>query len=173
MCAGTGPTGEPYALSGSRLVFTDWRYVRPTAFGWYDSDGRNVSVQGSLGPGEAVMRRTHPAWGIRLVARPAQRTGRLLDRRQPWEDGNECLTTVIQEEGRYRAWGWVGGWGDLRQRGPSWFCAFESADGLNWERPVLGIVEWQGRRDTNLLSDSGGTVFVDPSPSAPPEERYK
>jgi hypothetical protein len=171
MCAGTALTGEPYRLAGSRLVFTNWIYVRPTAFGWHDGEGRNVSVHGDMEPDQAVMRRTHAAWGIRLAARPAARVGPILDRQRPWEDGNECLTTVIQEHGRYRAWGWVGGWGDLRSRGPSWFCTFESADGLQWERPALGIVDWRGLRDTNLLSESGGTVFVDPSAS--PAERYK
>jgi len=77
MCAGTVLAGEPYALAGSRLVFTDWTYVRPASFGWYDSEGNNVSVRGSLEPGQAAMRRTLPTWGIRLAARPAARVGRI------------------------------------------------------------------------------------------------
>ena len=61
-------------------------------------------------------------------------------------------------------------------------CYAESADGVHWERPNLGLVEYRGSGDNNILGPAvhdpvrqagwnAGTVFRDPT--APPEQRYK
>ncbi|MHB9132403.1 MAG: hypothetical protein ACYDBB_15135 [Armatimonadota bacterium] len=174
MCAELFVTGEPYRLQGRRLAFSNWLFVRPPGFGWFDERGNNVMVVGDQGPRDAVMRHYAPAYGIHLRMNPAQRSGRVLQPDKPWEDGNECLMTVLQEQGRYRAWGSVGGWGDLKTRaGASWLCYFESVDGLHWERPACGLHPFNEIPSTNLLcrSTASGTVFIDPS--APPDERYK
>lgn len=163
-------TGEPYELAGSRLAFTNWFYVRPCTFGWYDDRGRNVSVRGDLGPGEAQFRRTDDPYGIRFRVHPAQRCGPLLKVERPWEAGGISLSTVLKEGALYRAWGTTG-WGDLKNRGDNVFVYFESSDGMHWRRPDCGIVEVNGNKANNILGTRGGTVFVDPS--APPEERYK
>jgi hypothetical protein len=56
----------------------------------------------------------------------------------------------------------------------------ESSDGVNWVKPVVGTVTYQGSRENNLVygldaspgrDSHGGTVFKDPS--APADERYK
>jgi hypothetical protein len=51
-----------------------------------------------------------------------------------------------------------------------------SADGENWERPELGVVEFNGSKANNLVSPDGrdaneGCIFVDPT--APDEHRFK
>ena len=50
-----------------------------------------------------------------------------------------------------------------------------SEDGYRWTRPTLGIIEHNGSKDNNLVTDVGGdmlkAVFEDPS--APPEQRFK
>ena len=54
----------------------------------------------------------------------------------------------------------------------------ESDDGVNWRMPSLGLVEWEGSRDNNILfpnddfpyavaSVGVNTVFVDPNASGP------
>src|SRR5262245_54245017 len=55
-------------------------------------------------------------------------------------------------------------------------CYAESTDGVHWQKPSLGRIEFEGSKQNNIVSVSGvagisGGVFVDPS--APPEERYK
>jgi len=153
-------TGEPYQLAGKRLVFTNWFFIRPGSFGWYDKNGANISVGGSAALGEAEMRRSNVPTGIRLVAQKAKRRGPVFTSEKPWENPKGImLSTVIHDGGRYRAW--------------AADCCYESSDGMDWLRPDIGIVEKDGSRANNLidLNTTGGTVFRDPS--APDSERYK
>ena len=50
-----------------------------------------------------------------------------------------------------------------------------SEDAYRWTRPALGIIEKNGSKENNLVTDVGGdllkAVFEDPT--APPEERFK
>ncbi len=48
-----------------------------------------------------------------------------------------------------------------------------SEDGIHWERPELGLVDYHGGRDNNLLPVDAveASVFLDPN--APPEKRYR
>ncbi|HEX8524249.1 MAG TPA: hypothetical protein VF669_18485 [Tepidisphaeraceae bacterium] len=164
--------GEPYGLAGKRMPFVGWRYVRPGAYAWLDRNGNNVTVHGDVAAGEARLELYDSPHGIRLVTHAAQRGKPILSEETAWErDGWPVLTTVIQEARKYRAWGTIGNWGDLKSRGESYFCYFESEDGRNWRRPPCGILEFNGSKDNNLLAREGGTVFVDPS--APQTARYK
>ncbi len=170
MCAKINPTGEPYSLSGSRMAFANWYFVRPCGFGWYDEQGKNVAVAGDQGPTGARFGRTDDPYGISIRANPALRIGPLIDVERPWEEGGVGISTIIHENGVYRGWGSTG-WGDLATRGKKYFIYFESTDGYHWSRPECGIVEEGGTRKNNILGKFGGTVFIDPS--APANERYK
>ena len=59
-------------------------------------------------------------------------------------------------------------------------CYMESADGKNWERPNLGLVEYNGSFDNNIIINSqisprldNFMVFKDTNPKCPPSEKYK
>lgn len=60
-------------------------------------------------------------------------------------------------------------------------CYAESADGLIWIKPKLGIKEFQGSTENNIIvngtNHTGGIdnfmVFRDENPACPPEKRYK
>lgn len=63
-------------------------------------------------------------------------------------------------------------------------CYAESKDGIHWERPSLGICEWNGSTDNNIIlrsvdkPEAGGFfdnffVFIDTNPECPSEKRYK
>ncbi len=159
-------TGEPYELAGKRLVFTNWHYVRPGSFAWVDDKGKGATVVGSQGPWGAHFRRYDYPHGIRLVVQPAQKIGPIIKLERPWEGKGVNIATLIRHEGKYRAWG-----GSQAADGKKFACYFESDDGMNWRRPNLGIVEFGGSKDNNLIADNPGTVFIDPA--GPPEERYK
>ncbi len=53
-------------------------------------------------------------------------------------------------------------------------CYAESADGLHWEKPNLGLVEFEGSRDNNILMEyaHGTSVLYDPE-DPDPQRRYK
>jgi hypothetical protein len=175
---------EPNLLAGKRLIFTSWFYVRPGGFQWHDREGNPLPqiTRQSLDPWEAEFRPLpSPPTGIRLSAQPAKHMGPLIGKERPWEAKGLGLGVVIHDEGVYRAWGICQAADD--EQFP---CYFESRDGLNWERPELGLIEYQGSKKNNLLGRSikegvvgsdgrtkffGWGVFKDPS--APPEERYK
>jgi hypothetical protein len=151
-----GHLGEPYELAGKRLVFTSWHYIRPGSYGYFDGQGREIPLRGMAGPRDAHLHRFDGPRGIRLIARPAERTGPVLEPEHPWEEGGVTFNTMIRDGGIIRAWG--GGY-------------FESTDGIRWNRPELGLVEFRGNRRNNLLSVSPGSVFIDPA--CLPEERFK
>ncbi len=136
-------SGEPYELAGKRIVFTNWYYVRPGSFGWYNKSGKNVTVYGSGGPWEASIRHTDWPHGVRLVAQPAERRTVL----------SKNLGQVIQDGKTYRAW--------------TEKLYTESKDGIAWEREEP--MEFNPPKLARMFGH--GTVFIDPS--APPSERYK
>lgn len=51
-----------------------------------------------------------------------------------------------------------------------------SEDGVHFEKPNLGVVEYKGSKDNNLImiwEPSWGEYFKDTNPNVPPEERFK
>ncbi len=65
---------------------------------------------------------------------------------------------------------------------PIYACYAESADGLTWTKPNLGLIEFNGSKDNNIIlaegiNHSGAVdnlmVFRDDNPAAAPEARYK
>ncbi len=109
----------------------------------------------------------------------------------PWEGRVELYGTIMRDAGDFRMWyTGLGGMG-VAQMGVEntsrWAniafdpnnllystCYATSHDGIFWERPNLGLVEYEGSKDTNivLLNASGGNVFYDARDPAP-DRRYK
>ncbi len=159
--------GEPYAPSGNRLVFTNWYLVRPGQLDWRDDHDVSVYASGlPLGPTEAHYVNIDGPWGIHLIAEPAQRLGPIIPMDRPWEGMGISMGTLIQENGKFRLWG-----GCQDSKGERYSCYFESVDGLRWTKPSLGLVDFAGNTNNNLIGFSYGLVFKDPA--ALPEERYK
>ena len=98
-----------------------------------------------------------------------------LDR--PWEVGRfGRYHTVMLEGDMFRMWYEVQTRADGRAR--KLLCYAESTDGVHWEKPVLGIISFNGSRENNIVgppspnaNQQGATVFRDDH--GPAEERYK
>jgi len=105
--------GEPYELAGKRIVFTNWYYVRPGSFGYFDAKGNKIPLDGYAGLLDAQMRQFDAPSGICLQAyRP-------LSKRSDID-----IYTIIQDGPKYRLWG------DGYQ---------ESTDFVNWaQQPTKG-----------------------------------
>ncbi len=128
--------------------------------------------------------------GVRLAVQPARLSEPILKAgERPWEAYLNYMQ-VLYDDGRYRLWydaspdkktaeemkiAPIGGGGI-----PGFTCYMESDDGFNWQRPNLGMYEFAGSTDNNIITESG---ILDPAgwhvyqvfkdPTAPPEERYK
>ena len=56
-------------------------------------------------------------------------------------------------------------------------CYAESRDGIHWARPSLGLIEFEGSKENNIVWMGTGSasfmVVKDVNPAAPDQERYK
>lgn len=110
--------------------------------------------------------------GVPRVAGTALR----LDR--PWEGRWGAYLTIVSDGTWYQMY-YRGGFGASRNQDLT--CYAESPDGITWERPALGLHEFNGSRENNIVMPMGEptwathnfSVFYDGRPGVPREERYK
>lgn len=105
----------------------------------------------------------------------------VMEYNKPWE-GNGCsFRTVFRDDNIYRMYytSWhIANHDSLSH--PGFIAYAESNDGISWHRPNLGLVEFQGSMNNNIImSQINGkemldfSVFKDTNPVASPDERYK
>ncbi len=112
----------------------------------------------------------------------------VLDR--PWEgSGSSGYHSVFRDGDVYRMYykGWHIGFDTGKKKiisAPSAMCYAESQDGVHWQRPSLGLVEFKGGKDNNIIAADGVVngmkmvagvmaVMKDDNPAAPADARYK
>lgn len=108
----------------------------------------------------------------------------------PWEGSGCAYHSLFHDGDRYRlyykAWHLEGsqenpytGDADAHR-----LCYAESVDGINWQKPELGLVDYRGSKANNIVIPSGwmggmhlsaaeAAVFRDENPAAPADARYK
>ncbi len=98
---------------------------------------------------------------------------------RPWEGNTSAYYTIFQDADLYRMY-YRGSHYDEKTRRETHrevTCYAESRDGLRWTRPDLGLFEFEGSKQNNIVWDGLGThnftPFRDANPAAPPEARYK
>ena len=103
---------------------------------------------------------------------------------RPWEGNGLNYVTVFQDGDLYKMY-YRGGDYDrgVTSLHEQVYCLAISKDGVNWERPNLGLVEFGGAKDNNILltekDEALGYIchnfspFLDLNPEAPKSERYK
>ena len=139
----------PIRIDGRRELFIDTYLVAKTA-------------------GDIIQRLHHPVRQELALVHDA-----------PWE-GSGCGYHTVFQDGDifrmyYKAWHIaLGG----KKYNPVKICYAESRDGLHWEKPNLGLVEFNGSTDNNILFDKilNGNChdfnpFIDMNPKA--RTRYK
>jgi hypothetical protein len=96
---------------------------------------------------------------------------------RPYEDFQIGCVNVIREGKVWHMW-YSAYDHNYKTDADGYLCYARSADGLKWEKPNLGLVEYGGNKDNNILIAGppiggvhGHTVFLDPS--APAAERFK
>ncbi len=98
---------------------------------------------------------------------------------EPWE-GNTCAYyTIFQDGDVYRMY-YRGSHFDQKTRKPAHrevTCYAQSKDGVRWTKPRLGLFEFNGSKQNNIVWDGIGThcftPFRDDNPDCTPQARYK
>ncbi len=90
----------------------------------------------------------------------------------PWEGSTCAYYTLFQANGLYHMY-YRGSSANSAQL----TCYATSKDGINWTRPNLGLVAFNGSKENNIIHDGVGkhnfTPFVDTNPDCPPDAKYK
>lgn len=108
---------------------------------------------------------------------------------KPWEGNVSGYVTVLKDGNRYRMYyrGWslpeyvnpsgVEAGQKVHPKNDASVCYAESEDGIHWKKPALGIVEFNGSKENNIVWRGEGThnfvPFLDTRPGVPAGERYK
>lgn len=93
----------------------------------------------------------------------------------PWEaEGTGGFNIAAADDGSYKMY-YIAHSGEAAAR----LCYAQSADGISWEKPQLGLADYNGSTENNILLDSnqdianGFFVFLDSNENALPDEKYK
>ncbi len=157
----------PYDIANKKQVLIDWELIEP---------GYGVAWAGKVTSWEMP-------YGVRIAVHPPRIAPQPLVRSdRPWESSINVYCTLFEDQGRFRLYYEPHYHGQKDQ--PSDLKAMlayaESTDGINWVKPDVGTISFQGSTDNNLVyglelalgrGGHGATVFKDPNAAA--DERYK
>ena len=101
--------------------------------------------------------------GLRLQLQEPQSGGKVLSFDKPWEGTTSAYQTVFKDGDIYRMY--YRGSSHAGYTFPSLLepgevpipvheqvaCYVESKDGIHWTRPSLGLIEFQGSKDNNIV----------------------
>ncbi len=99
---------------------------------------------------------------------------------EPWE-GSACHYHSIFKDGDlyrmyYRGWQ-IGTKEDVFAfTHPPVYCYTESNDGIHWQKPNLGLFDFKGSKENNIILGfdcHSASMFKDENPNTPPDSKYK
>jgi hypothetical protein len=101
---------------------------------------------------------------------------------QPWEGNASGYATIIHDNDIYRmvyrGHRYLVDDKRLRQAQSEVVCYAESRDGIQWVKPKLGLFEWNGSKENNIIWLGGPEThnfapFIDTNPNCRPDQPYK
>ncbi|MDQ3624871.1 MAG: hypothetical protein M3463_20720, partial [Verrucomicrobiota bacterium] len=98
---------------------------------------------------------------------------------EPWEGNTSGYFTLFQDGDRFRVYYRGTHYDEVTKKGAhrEVTCYAESRDGITWTKPKLGLFEFNGSKDNNIiLMGEGATNFApfkDTHPQCLPAARYK
>jgi len=114
--------------------------------------------------------------GVRQVLHQPHRREVAIKPEHPWEKFGVSYMVAFKDGDRFRAWYRVDANDFNTGRRRAMTAYAESDDGVHWRKPMLGIIEFNGSRQNNLVWAGGpGNLapFRDDNPHCKPAERYK
>jgi hypothetical protein len=105
--------------------------------------------------------------GVSFAVRPPDRPKVVLDFENDWENPGEYSSVIADDKG-YRMY-----YLSTRE-GAAFVCLATSTDGVKWEKPKLGLHEYRGSKENNIViwgTGSGSAYYDEHDPD--PNRRYK
>ena len=105
----------------------------------------------------------------------------VIHHNRSWEGTASGYHTVLQDGDTYRMYYRGSNFNLVNNRihhtNRETACYAESADGIHWTTPELGLFEHEGSRDNNIIWSGPGShnfsAFLDQRPGCPAQERFK
>ena len=115
--------------------------------------------------------------GVQLQVQQPEPQDVVLVTGEPWE-GNTCAYySIFQDDRIYRMYYRGSHAIDMKAAHPEVTCYAESRDGIHWTKPNLGLYEWQGSKENNIVWNGIGThcfvAFRDANPNCSADAKYK
>lgn len=119
--------------------------------------------------------------GVSLKLAEPRPAGAALRYEKPWEQVPTGTATIVDDGGLYRLYYTALPMDYKSESAESNLCYAESRDGITWTKPNLGLVDFRGSRENNILM-AGNTAdrfsanfapFIDGRPGVPADERFK
>jgi len=116
--------------------------------------------------------------GARMELQRPRPAGPVVNFDEPWEGLFSGCITVVRDGDRYLMF--YRGMPEVQS--DSHFdctCVAISPDGIHWEKPSLGLFEFRGSKDNNIVVCGMGAAshnfcpFLDPRPDIPEDQRFK
>lgn len=128
--------------------------------------------------------------GAQLVMQKPEPAGVAITFDKPWEGNTSAYFTVFKDGDKYRLYYRGAAAPDYARKsalkpGEVLFpshenvtCYAESKDGITWTKPSLGLVDFKGSKDNNIImagteTSENFSPFLDANPNVPASERYK
>lgn len=128
--------------------------------------------------------------GLHLMLQKPEPAGVAIRFDKPWEGNTSAYVTVFRDGDKYRMYYRGAAAPDYARKSAlkpgevlypahrDVTCYAESNDGITWTKPSLGMVEFDGSRDNNIVFDGGEasanfSPFLDKNPDVPSSQRYK
>lgn len=105
-----------------------------------------------------------------------------MEHKEVWEGNTSAYATILREADNeyrmyYRGWHMKPGPRASKPAHEAVFCLALSEDGINWRKPNLGLIEYAGSKDNNIVwAGEGADAFVpmlDNNPDAAANAKYK
>ena len=104
----------------------------------------------------------------------------LLTMDMPWEAKYTTMFSTVFAEGKWKMY-----YTTTVSSKEKFVCLMESDDGQHWVRPSLGMIDFRGSKENNIILDLAAlkqfdfngfdnlSVFYDENPACPADEKYK
>ena len=103
---------------------------------------------------------------------PVKLPGPVLISEHPWEAFSIGWSCVLEDDGLFKLWYSACG-ADQWTGGPWYLCYAISEDGLTWEKPELGLIEYDGSKRNNIVRAACKLAYIFIDPNGGEADRYK